>query len=233
MFNKCVCTEIIGVFEFSRSEKGIFHTEKRDFCSISMRKSGSTDFDGVTVKPYEIIFIPSGISYSQVTAGYEEVICAHFSLSGEFERRISVLSGNHSEMISRLLSAWKSGNFTLSMSLLYGILAEFDLKPISLADKAKNYADENIFSAELTVSEIAKASGVSVQYLRREYRKKYGTTLSDYIISRRLAAARECLFSGYYTVAETAEKCGFSDAKYFSRAFCKKYGVPPSKVKKQ
>ena len=40
--------------------------------------------------------------------------------------------------------------------------------------------------------------------------------------------ALELLSEGELSIKEIAFTCGYSDEKYFSRAFRKKYGCPPS-----
>lgn len=47
----------------------------------------------------------------------------------------------------------------------------------------------------------------------------------------RLYYAKEYLNSGYYTVTEIAEKCGFDDVSYFVRFFRKRTGTPPGTYK--
>jgi Na+-driven multidrug efflux pump len=45
--------------------------------------------------------------------------------------------------------------------------------------------------------------------------------------------AKEYLRSGYYTISEIAEKCGFEDPNYFTRFFKKHTGLTPGEAKKQ
>ena len=55
----------------------------------------------------------------------------------------------------------------------------------------------------------------------------------QYRDSIRLYYAKEYLNSGYYTVSEIAEKCGFDDVSYFVRFFKKRTGTPPGAYKKR
>ena len=55
----------------------------------------------------------------------------------------------------------------------------------------------------------------------------------QYRDSTRLYYAKEYLNSGYYTVSEIAEKCGFDDVSYFVRFFKQKTGLPPGEYKKE
>ena len=55
----------------------------------------------------------------------------------------------------------------------------------------------------------------------------------QYRDSIRLYYAKEYPNSGYYTVSEIAEKCGFDDVSYFVRFFKKKAGFTPGEFKKK
>jgi len=74
---------------------------------------------------------------------------------------------------------------------------------------------------------------MSVTHFRREWKKHYNITPLAYRNSIRLSFARELILSGYYTVSEIAEKCGFDDVGYFIRFFKKHTGITPFKYKQQ
>ena len=63
-------------------------------------------------------------------------------------------------------------------------------------------------------------------------KKIYAEAPIQYRDSIRLYYAKEYLSSGYYTVSETAEKCGFDDVSYFVRFFKPKAGLPPLNLKR-
>ncbi len=54
-----------------------------------------------------------------------------------------------------------------------------------------------------------------------------------YVQARRLEAARQMLLGTSMTVMQVAEKCGVSDFNYFARIFKKRYGMPPSALRKK
>ena len=74
---------------------------------------------------------------------------------------------------------------------------------------------------------------MSVTNFRREWKKQYGASPLDYRDAVRLSYASEYLASGYYTVSEVAEKCGFDDVSYFVRFYKRKTGTTPGSIKKQ
>ena len=61
------------------------------------------------------------------------------------------------------------------------------------------------------------------------FKKEFGISPKKYVINARIKLAESLIESGYYSLFEVAEKCGFTDHKYFSTEFRKTVGVPPSK----
>jgi iron complex transport system substrate-binding protein len=82
------------------------------------------------------------------------------------------------------------------------------------------------------LEELAQVSAMSVGHFRREWKRLYGDSPLQYRDSIRLYYAKEYLQSGYCTVAEAAEQCGFSDVSYFVRFYKKKTGTTPGTLKK-
>ncbi len=58
-----------------------------------------------------------------------------------------------------------------------------------------------------------------------------GETPSNFFRTYKLNRAAELLKSGKYTVAEVADKCGFSTQSHFSVVFKKQFGVTPTEYK--
>ena len=88
-------------------------------------------------------------------------------------------------------------------------------------------AIEKGYLTGISTERLAWLCNMSVTHFRREFRRVYGETALAYRDRLRLSYAKEYLCSGYYTVTEVAEKCGFEDASYFIRFFKKHTGVSP------
>ena len=84
----------------------------------------------------------------------------------------------------------------------------------------------------VTISGIAESLGLNRKYLARIFKESRGISMQEYLISKRLHEAKKLLLSGY-GASESAYMVGYSDPFGFSKAFKRKYGVPPSAVKKQ
>ena len=93
--------------------------------------------------------------------------------------------------------------------------------------KSVSYINSHL-SDDLTLEKIAKNSYISVNKLGKLFKTHLGTTVTKYIISRRITEAKKLLKNGK-TVSETAELCGFGDYANFIRSFKKSVGVSPGK----
>lgn len=83
----------------------------------------------------------------------------------------------------------------------------------------------------LTVCRLSELCGISETYFRRLFAAEFGISPKEYIIRRRIEYAKRLLSSGQFTVAETAEMCGYSEPCHFSREFKKRAGAPPAEFR--
>jgi AraC-like DNA-binding protein/ligand-binding sensor protein len=80
----------------------------------------------------------------------------------------------------------------------------------------------------LSLSEAAKAVGVSTGHLSRLFRRVAGMTFRDYATSRRIEYARRLLLDPLNNISAVSERCGFSTPAYFARVFRKVVGCAPT-----
>ena len=89
------------------------------------------------------------------------------------------------------------------------------------------YITQN-FDRTIGVADVAAAAGLERSYFSRLFKKETGIACEKWLNDFRMEKAAKLLKSGKLNVAETARSSGFSDPFYFSRAFKKHFGVPPS-----
>lgn len=92
-----------------------------------------------------------------------------------------------------------------------------------------SYIDRH-FTEDITLSDIAKNSYLSVTQLCRIFKKYCFTTVMKYLTSKRISAAKKMLSDGK-TVTETAYACGFNDYANFIRTFKSIVKTSPGKYK--
>jgi len=91
----------------------------------------------------------------------------------------------------------------------------------------------NGFRDKLALSIIAEEFYISKFYLSREFKKRYGVTIGDYIINKRITYAKELLRFTDKTIEEIALACGVSDNNYFSKIFRKLEGCSCSEYRRK
>ncbi len=99
-----------------------------------------------------------------------------------------------------------------------------------LCVRLMTYIDTHIYSLK-TLQELAQVTGYSYGYLSALFRKTTSFTLSSYYARKRMEAARLLVLEKKLTATEIAKTLNYSSVYAFSKAFCKKYGVPPSRYR--
>lgn len=80
----------------------------------------------------------------------------------------------------------------------------------------------------LTLPDAARDLGYSEDYLSRLLHEQVSCSFRRYIHLLRLQRAKRELLSGFRSIQEIAEDCGYPNAKFFSTIFRKYEGVTPS-----
>lgn len=105
----------------------------------------------------------------------------------------------------------------------------------ALSDKLKNvlhYLDEH-YTENLSLDQLAEQFYISKYYLSREFKKKYGTTMIQYVLAKKITNAKELLRYSTSSIEEIARLCGIDDASYFNKVFKKMEGCTASEYRKQ
>ena len=85
----------------------------------------------------------------------------------------------------------------------------------------------------LTGEELHHILYASESALAHAVKQETGMSLRLYVQARRLEAARQMLLGTSMTVMQVAEKCGINDFNYFARIFKRRYGTPPSALRRK
>lgn len=89
------------------------------------------------------------------------------------------------------------------------------------------------FMLDLTAQEIADSLFISVRQLSRIANNRYGKTLHQVIIEKRLATAEQLMLTTDLTTESIAAAVGFGSRYSFLREFQKRYKMPPSEYRKK
>ena len=94
--------------------------------------------------------------------------------------------------------------------------------------KIKDYIDDHLSDSDLRIEEIAREMCVSRTVLYYRVKELFDTTPNNLVTNLRIDRAQRMLREEGVLVVDVAFKCGFSDAKYFSRQFKKLVGKTPT-----
>lgn len=90
----------------------------------------------------------------------------------------------------------------------------------------------NHLNDPISLEDVSSVAGLSPNGLIRRFRVETGYSPMQYFSHLRLVKARDALVHTTLRISDIAEMCGFDNIYYFSSAFKKKYGLPPSEVRK-
>ncbi len=234
------------VFQVDFKKKETVFVPGRPFHSLSFRISGeiSIEKDGKVLKSpaLSLTYVPEGCSYNTEVTESGDMIALHFNMADKTETTgdIKVFTPKNSPVIGNLFSALLSTYTPIkasgyaSFAILYEILSILEREENAISSvpekvlKAKEFMDSNFSNPSLSVSGISDYLKISEVYLRREFKACFGVSPLSYINSLRFEYAKSMLKTGYYSVSEVSEKCGFSSLSYFSASFRKEMGISPS-----
>ena len=201
-----------------------------------------------TAKPNMFLYLPKGERYEIHPHG--DCRCILIDFDGEapapamafgelFANAAAV--GDCFYAAAGLFRGKKIGYMAELYSILYKIIsllqsAQHDryLPSAKLAkiEPAVAYIAANFKSGEIRVRALAKMCGMSEKYFSTLFFAGYGATPKNYILQLRFDTARTLLSGTKMPIGDVAAACGFPNAYYFSRAFCRTVGMTPTAYRK-
>ena len=182
----------------------------------------------------DITFVPAFCPY-HITAGAESVIVIHFETDVPPSNEIKVFSPKTTEYYHLLFEkiydiyCRKQAAYTHECrETFHKIITNIERDTIQHSNDdsqttiapAITLIHDRFADYPLCIGDLAAACHISEPYFRKLFLSAYGVTPHQYICQLRLQNAIDMLRSGYFSVSETAYKCGFSSPAYFS-AFIK------------
>ena len=227
-------------------KKETVYVPPRPFHSLTLRLSGAISIrtgneDILSAAPC-ITYVPKGVGYHTEVLESGHMLVVHFTMTAETEQmpRVLALRPDAPEAYQRLFTSLAGAaspgqqQSYRAFSLFYDILdrlqreltVQKDAIPSQIR-RAKLILDNDFSDPQLSVSAISNRLKLSTVYLRRAFKAAYGRSPLSYLQEVRLSNAKTLLESGYYSVTEVAQKCGYDSLSYFSAAFRKLSGLSP------
>lgn len=224
----------------------------RPFHALSYRLIGGATFlhEGAHILDAEeddITFCPAGLNFTK-QAGKGRILVIHFvseSPLPDTMLRFQPQDTRHfKQLFWDLAQVWAQKNPGWEYDakiLFYRIVRDMEKQWVRTENTATRqrlapaleYIQSHLDDSSLTVETLAELCAVSDTYLRKLFVQELGDTPQRYISHLRLEKATELLRSGYYSISEISERCGFNNPNYFSLFIKKETGFSPLQYRKQ
>lgn len=102
--------------------------------------------------------------------------------------------------------------------------------PSKLHIRIKKYIDDN-YHRSLKINDLSQELGINENKIRKEFKEHYHSTIVDYVSELRMLKAKKLIVDKNIMIKEIAIDCGYDYVQNFSRAFKKKFGVSPEKLR--
>ena len=221
---------------FSSGTEYIWETDRVKYCSINFDYTHNFSYIKDSIHPIhsDVLddkIIVEKVHFSDVLILNEPIILHDAPSVGRLMMEITTefsLSGDYKDM---LLSSLLKSAIT---SVLRTYLRQSNVKE-SRAQKlicdVVSYINLN-YNRPITNEDIAAKFHFNSAYLNRVFQKNTGSTIHEFLLNCRIAAAKEMLRSQFVSISEVAEKCGFCDLHHFSKIFKLKTEMTPSEYRK-
>lgn len=105
-----------------------------------------------------------------------------------------------------------------------------DVPPARHLLRAKDLADAR-YTSEVPVADMARAAGLSRAHFLREFKKAFGESPHQYLMTRRLERAASLLRTTDYSVAEICFAVGLQSVGSFTTSFKRSFGRTPTEYR--
>lgn len=105
----------------------------------------------------------------------------------------------------------------------------------SISEKIRQINEylETNYAKKINLEDLSSGFYISKFHLSREYKKAYGITIGNDLISKRISHAKYMLRFSDATIESIAFDCGFQNAGYFIKVFKKYEGITPAEYRKK
>lgn len=235
---------ILDVFYLDLSNTKM-QVSNRNFDALSLRLEADTVIESkgrqTALSDGSVCYFPSDVNYTRIS-GKDRLIVVHFKAldyhSDKIESIIPEKIEEYTELFEKILSLWNKKDIAYKhecssvLSLIFAKLYKDNLPPQDHTSKiypSVNYIDANYLKKDFSLTDAAKASMISETYFRKLFKAEFGISPKKHIINRRIRHAASLIITGYFSLQEIADMCGYEDYKHFSVEFKKNTGVSPSK----
>lgn len=123
------------------------------------------------------------------------------------------------------LPEWQSS--VLDYAVYLAALLKQDTKESPYITEALAFIKTH-FKKNINMAMVANQVSVNYTWFSEKFKEHTGVNFNEYLKRLRIEEAKKLLEKGCYKVYEVAERCGFSDVKYFMKIFREETGMSPT-----
>ncbi len=243
---EAISFQILDVLYISQQSFKLF-SHKRNFDALSYRFEADTSIlcknKEIHFPDNSIGFFPANVDYGRIS-NHDKMIVIHFkafNYQGDtVEQYLPPEPEKYRELFEKIYTCWseKAASYKHeAAAILNLIFAELykdnktEQPNNSKISASVQYIEENYLKHDFSLQVAAEKSYISEPYFRKLFKQEFGVSPQRYVIGRRIRHAASLMLTGYYTLSEIADLCGYNDYKYFSTEFKKIMGISPSAYK--
>ena len=192
------------------------------------------------------MYIPPDINFVRNVLDDEDIIGVHFSITGNIKNELYTFDPPNALMYEKLFTDMlntynaKGLGYRLKLNeqlyrIVYLLLNDEIRKAdnsITIVEKVAQLIEQELSNPYFSTDSVAGEFGLSNTRIRVLFKRRYGMLPKEYQFKCRMEMAETMLKTNYFTVKETANKCGYENEKYFSTAFKKRYGISPTEFRR-
>lgn len=110
------------------------------------------------------------------------------------------------------------------------VAEEVNLPPLEVIYAIKNYIDKN-YTTDIKISMFSDKYFFSKEYLSKFFKKEFDYGIYEYVLKLRMERAKELLMDPTIQIKSIAERLGYSNNNYFSKAFKSYYDMSPTEFR--
>ena len=128
---------------------------------------------------------------------------------------------------------------TLAQGIMELMAKEFQTHRTAVPADTPEYANDILIYLQthihekVTMEDLSRIFHLSASHISRVFSRAYHTSPINYLIYRRMQAARLYLLRGELPVAEIAKRLSYHDTYHFPRAFEQFFGCPPERYREE
>ncbi len=119
-------------------------------------------------------------------------------------------------------------NAPAALEALYNLVPKYSPNPLYAAGMLNSiqFIHEN-YMTPISLTQLAGMLNVSTNYYAILFRKVIGYNFTDFLLGIRMYHARRLLRDTKFPISQVSERCGFTDAAYFSKIFRRHFKMTP------